>query len=197
MSLLEGHLQSVQDGQRARLGDAQRVGNRGHHQGGIADWGTLDKADAIGERAAQPGRHLHRQARFADTSRARQRQEAHIRALQEGTNSFHLALTPNERGQEGWESVHEAILGLGRMSWRKVPQHAVLVAVCPLKARIHEEAHEKVPTPEGVACSVPGSGGSWSLRCQLEYDDWKTHPHSLVRRYGTPGHTASRGLERC
>ena len=62
--------QHVHRGATLLVGQPQRADHRDRHQIGIGDRRQIDQPHPAAESTGDPCRHLHRQARFADTARA-------------------------------------------------------------------------------------------------------------------------------
>ncbi len=77
---------------------------------GIANGGQWHEEDAIGEVIDEIFRHREGQARFADASRARERQQAHIGTPEQVPRSIHVLLTPKEGSGRRWQVVSGCLL---------------------------------------------------------------------------------------
>ena len=78
--------------------EAKRLRKRRDDQFRVADGRQVDEADAVREVVAQLGCRLQREARLARAAGSRQRQQPHLRALEQRDCRGHLPGAPDERG---------------------------------------------------------------------------------------------------
>ena len=95
------------DGLPSGLAQAQRAGDGGQRQGGVAQGREAHRDHTVGESAFQASDDLLGQARFADPARPRQRQQAHIGLAQQMRHRRFLTLPSQQRRQRRRERVHE------------------------------------------------------------------------------------------
>ena len=77
--------------------DAERLGDRRDDQARVAERRQVDEGDAVGEPGAQVFGGGDRQPRLADTTRADQRQQPHVRPREPLAELAELAVAPDER----------------------------------------------------------------------------------------------------
>ena len=94
----EGGDEPVDEWPLAGLRHLEGAGNRGQHQGWIAQRGQIDEDDAVGERARHLVRDRQRQARLADAAGTGQGQQRHGFVDQQRAGGGHLTLPPDETG---------------------------------------------------------------------------------------------------
>ena len=88
----EHAFQLFRNGRHSALLQAERVRDSGKYEGGIIYFRQRNKADAIREGSIQRRGNLDTQARFADSSRAKQGNEAHIGPFEQSAHSPHIPL---------------------------------------------------------------------------------------------------------
>ena len=81
----------------------ERAGDGVQDEIGIGDRGEIDEGDPVGKVFAHLGCNSNRQARLANATRARQRQESHGGITQQRDKGGHLLITRNQRRQRDWK----------------------------------------------------------------------------------------------
>ncbi len=85
------------------LFEEKRLSNGGRDQPRIADGGQVHEIDAIAELLQEFGCHLQAQTGFAGATRSRKREQAHVFALEQVSDSGHLPLASNQWCELDWQ----------------------------------------------------------------------------------------------
>ncbi len=112
------------------LDQAERVGDRGRDEVGVADRGEVDEHHAAREISVEICRGLDREPRLARSGRSRQRQEAHIRLAQQRADLALLAAPADERGRSRSQPGYRPSV----RSRRRDVQLRILIEDRPLEA---------------------------------------------------------------